>query len=802
MELSRMSDSNVSIFGIRHHGPGSARSLLAALHDLRPDCILIEGPPDAADVLPLAAHLDFRPPVALLVYDPQHPRRAVYYPFAAFSPEWNAIRFGLSRGAAVRFIDLPHSHLFALAAAEEACPGAPEGSAERAEAGADPGEVTQAPADSADALRRDPLHHLALACGDADGERWWDRMIESRRGGSNAAAGGREHHQIFAAVLEAMTALRTDADAHESPSAQNTFSEEVRETLLREAHMRKMIRAALREGFQRIAVVCGAWHAPALATMPAAGHDSDLLKGLPRIKTAATWIPWTHSRLCYDSGYGAGIESPGWYEHLWTCADSITERWMTRIARLLREHDLDASSAQVIDAVRLAETAAALRQRPLPGLDEMTEAVQAVLTGGDALPLRLIHTKLIVGETLGAVPSDAPTIPLQRDLEQQQKSLRLKVTTEEKILDLDLRNTNDLARSHLLHRLCILGIPWGVLEEVRGKTGTFHELWRLKWQPEFALGVIEAGVWGNTVQEAAAALAQHRAATAPDLPALVTLLDHILLAELPQAAERLAQRLANVAAIATDIGHLMDAVPPLARVARYGNVRQTDAAMIASVLDGLVIRICIGLAPACISLNDEAAAQMLGRIASAHEALSTLRKAEHLEQWYESLSRAADSPATTPLLAGRICRLLLDGGRLTADQAGTRLSLALSRASNPAHGAAWIEGFLGSSALVLIHDQALFGVIDAWLSSLTREHFDSVVPILRRSFGAFAAPERRQLGEMVRQTSPHPENPQHKEGTGQQTLRADNFNMERAAAVLPLVSLILDLQPSAPESAA
>ena len=48
--------SAVHYFGIRHHGPGSARSLQHALQTLRPDAILIEGPPDANDLLQLAAH--------------------------------------------------------------------------------------------------------------------------------------------------------------------------------------------------------------------------------------------------------------------------------------------------------------------------------------------------------------------------------------------------------------------------------------------------------------------------------------------------------------------------------------------------------------------------------------------------------------------------------------------------------------------------------------------------------------------------------------------------------------------------
>ena len=104
---------SVHVFGIRHHGPGCARSLVAALGALEPDVVLVEGPPDAQDVLALAAHADIVPPVALLVYPVDAPKRAVFYPFADFSPEWQAIRWSLARGVDVRFMDLPQAHRMA-----------------------------------------------------------------------------------------------------------------------------------------------------------------------------------------------------------------------------------------------------------------------------------------------------------------------------------------------------------------------------------------------------------------------------------------------------------------------------------------------------------------------------------------------------------------------------------------------------------------------------------------------------------------------------------------------------------------
>src|SRR5262245_24631229 len=103
-----------TVLGIRHHGPGSARSVCEALKSHNPDVILIEGPPDANDLITLAADKEMRPPVAILVYLPSEPRRAVYYPFAEFSPEWQAIQYGLDQQIPVRFIDLPQAHQFAL----------------------------------------------------------------------------------------------------------------------------------------------------------------------------------------------------------------------------------------------------------------------------------------------------------------------------------------------------------------------------------------------------------------------------------------------------------------------------------------------------------------------------------------------------------------------------------------------------------------------------------------------------------------------------------------------------------------
>lgn len=769
-----------TIFGVRHHGPGSARSLAAALAALAPDCLLVEGPPDAHAVLPLLAHAEMEPPVALLIYAPDAPDRAAFYPYAVFSPEYQALRYGLAHNIPIRFMDLPQAHQLALRAAEaeaaEAPPPQPPTPAplligeppDAFEPEDDPDRETEL------SVRADPLGWLARAAGYADGERWWEHMVEQRR----------DSVGLFSAILEAMTALRAEVDRNDlAPDGPEAAQAAAREAA-REAYMRQTLRAAQREGFERIAIVCGAWHAPALATLPTEASDAARLKDLPRLKVQATWVPWTNGRLSAASGYGAGIASPGWYAHLWETTDQVAVRWLARVARLLREQDLDASAASLIEAVRLADTLAALRDRPLPGLTELNEATQAVLCFGQALPLALIAQKLIVGEALGRVPDETPAVPVQQDLQREQKRLRLKPAAAAKDHAFDLRAPTDLGRSHLLHRLRLLDVPWGeLLRAPTRQRGTFHERWRVQWHPELAVRLVEAGRFGNTVAGAATVKARELAAAADGLPALAELLEVVLLADLPDAAGAILTRVQAEAALAADLGALMDALPPLANLARYGSVRQADAGPVAHLVRGLLGRIGVGLPAACASLNDEAAAVMEARLAAVHEAVLLLDQADQRAGWIAGLLRLPDQNGLHGLLAGRACRLLHEQGALDSEAVVARLRRALSLAIAPAHGAAWVEGLLRGSGLLLLHDEALWTVLDTWLADLSPQAFTHLLPLLRRTFAAFAAAERRQMGERARRGR----------ADVAAAVAAPALDTARAEAVLPLVGRLLGL---------
>jgi hypothetical protein len=716
--MTQMTSAGTAVYGIRHHGPGSARSVRAALAGQRPDIVLIEGPPEADELVALAADPEMRPPVALLGYVPGEHRQAAFWPFAVFSPEWQAIAYALDAGVPVRFCDLPAAHQLALKAVGDEQPERPP------------------------RRRADPVSDLAAAAGYDDPERWWEDVVEHVPGPA-----------VFEALAEAIAILRTDTEDLDSRDA------------VREAHMRRVLRRTVREGFERIAVVCGAWHVPALRQLPSAASDDRLLRGLPKVKAAMTWVPWTYGRLSYASGYGAGIRSPGWYDHLFSSPGQPVERWLARAAAVLRADGVPASSAHVIESVRLAGALAALRGRPLAGLEEVTEAAHAVLCEGSDLLVALIQRRLVVGERLGTVPPATPMVPLQRDLTDQQRRLRLRPEAAPRDYDLDLRKPNDLARSRLLYRLTLLDVPWGRAQQGRTRNiGTFRESWQLTWRPELDLALIEASMWGSTVAAAATQRARSIAAdaagsagpggrnpdphqTPPPLDVLTALTEQCLLADLGDALAEVLAAVRDRAALDTDVTHLMAALPALVRAARYGDVRGTDPARLGEVATELIIRICAGLPGAVTSLDETAERAMRERIDAVHSATGLLADPGSRERWLDTLGRLA--PRCPPVISGRLTRLLLDAGRVSADEAGLRMSRALSAAAPAAAAAGWAEGFLAGSGLLLVHDDKLLALADGWLAGLSADAFTAVLPALRRTFGEFAPPERRAIGQQA-----------------------------------------------------
>ncbi len=205
------------------------------------------------------------------------------------------------------------------------------------------------------------------------------------------------------------------------------------------------------------------------------------------------------------------------------------------------------------------------------------------------------------------------------------------------------------------------------------------------------------------------------------------------------------------AAVSADVRHLMDALPPLARVARYSDVRGAKAEDVLPVYAALFERALIGLPGACASLDDDAAdGDGRQHEACARRAWTCSNDAGQREEWIGTLRGLVERESIHGLVRGRSARFLLDLGALDEDELQRLARLALSTVTPAPQAGAWVEGVLQGGGLALLHQDGLWQALDGWLSELASEEFIALLPLLRRSFSDFQPPERRQMGEKVK----------------------------------------------------
>ena len=84
-----------------------------------------------------------------------------------------------------------------------------------------------------------------------------------------------------------------------------------------------------------------------------------------------------------------------------------------------------------------------------------------------------------------------------------------------------------------------------------------------------------------------------------------------------------------------------------------------------------------------------------------------------------------------------------------------------------------------------MHDDRLLSLADGWLAGLSQDAFTAVLPALRRTFGGFAPPERRAIGQKAARLDGSGRVPPVTEDAG------DDLDEDRAAVAVRGVAAIL-----------
>lgn len=434
-------------------------------------------------------------------------------------------------------------------------------------------------------------------------------------------------------------------------------------------------------------------------------------------------------------------------------------QWMAEAARFLREEGRPASTAEVIDGVRLAGMLAQFRNQETPGEEELLEAARCVLCGGEqALAARLADFMRPV--TPADELPEAERAGLLEDFLRTCKRLRLNLRAEASPLALDLRRSRDLAKSQFLHRLMLLKLDGVMLEGPSGRArGTFRESWMVAWTEGARQRLEYLSRRSRTIVDATASSLSRRAGRANSLPALAALAESAFLAGMAKSLEELLGKIEYSAALAAEFPPLAATLGPLAKIACFGTIRPAEADAARRSALALAPRATEVFPGACRDLDDGAAVVIQGLLLRVQASISLLHDGEVNDRWRRALASSAESAHSHQLVAGTATRVLLAVGAWSPGRVCQTLEREMSAGAAPGGAARWLEGFFGHDRGSTIQHPEVVRLVNSWLLALSPEVFLHCLPLLRRTFARMSEEDRRRLQQQIANPGPLPSPP-------------------------------------------
>ena len=772
--LAALITDRIVYFPIRHHSPACARHLERIIRTRKPQTILIEGPASFTSLIPLVLHPKTKTPFAIYTSfvseEPETrdamtkaaallgpPRHAAYYPFCDYSPELVALRVGTEIGASLRFVDLDYPDQ--VRAEREATK----------EAGAPRVESLLV---ERHFKRSRYLQALARRAGCRDHNDLWDHLFETRLN-SDSSGGDLSAEKFIHDVAAWCHFARADATSEELKADG---------TLAREAEMAAEIGKELVKGTERIIVVTGGFHTVVLPQL--VGAQESATKRVPNRKQEDTLdclIRYSFEQLDTLNGYTAGMPSPYYYDQLWHAAarDSsvmafadIAARILVDLGQLTRRKKLAValSPADEIAALEQSRRLAALRGHPGPTREDLLDGIRSCFVRGsmDAegeVVLGLARHAL-GGTSIGEVPPEAGVPPLVENFRVTAQKLRLNIKDSvRRKSSLDLyRKASHRQSSRFFHCLTFLEVPFAAIaagpDFVKGVgLERLFEHWSYQWTPQTESRLVEAGIYGATVEEAAAnrlalAIAElENTGRGRCAAEAVGMLVHACRMGLHRHTGR----------VLTLIGAQVNEDPSLASLTSALNqlvlLWESREPLEAHRLTEIPALIQTAFERACYLLHNladtpaEAANETLQSLIAIRDLLrSSAAGNQTLDTslFYEPLTKVFLQPKCSALLAGGVAGLLHGDRRLPETEMFKLLAGSLNAASAQAGDqTAFLIGLLRACRELAWRQPALVEAVEKLLAAWSEEEFIQRIPHLRMAFADLTPREADQVATVV-----------------------------------------------------
>lgn len=702
-------------FGIRHFSPAGAYFVRQFLDKIKPDLVLIEGPADFDFLIDDIVSKKLVPPFAIMAYTKEAPIDTILYPFAEYSPEYQAILWARENNKECHFFDLESDIMLGF-------------------------ERTDGDTKNEETISKEPEKNKS----DVDMEGFWERNLEQSENMDAYRAGS----ALFG------ESIRKDTNADDKSFIRDT---------VRESFMKRKIKEYIEKGFdtEKIVAITGAFHTSAIESLEGAMSDKEY-KALVRRESNVTLMPYSYYRLSKRTGYGAGNAAPAYYELLWQgfLDGDITyheRKYLSSLAKYMREHGGIVSSAQVIEATRLARELAVIRGGSVPTLEDLKDASITCMGGGSFGEMAMGFAETDIGKKIGSVPQDAMQTSIQSDFTLKLKQLKLEKYKElvATPLQLDLRENLrvkseesaflDLNRSFFLYRLVVLGIDFAKIKKSNQDNATWAENWILQWTPEAEIQIVESVLKGDTIVDAVAFVLGEKLSEATKISEIAEVIEDAFNCGLPKIVEGAKRSLDEMANGTIAMCDIADTVSKLSNMISFGDIRKLDREPLVPIVKRLCIRASLMLVgeSAC---DDIAAATLADDIQKIH---SVFMMQDFLDEsfWFDKLIELSNRDDLNTKISGLATAILLDAGKIDELTLRMEVSRRLSMGMPAELGANWFAGLSMRNHYALIGRLTLWESLSEYLDTLDEEEFRRSVVFLRRAFVEYSAKEKDMIAE-------------------------------------------------------
>lgn len=783
--------AEIKLLPVRHHSPACARQVQRVIKEWQPRAVLIEGPATACTLIPAMIDPATKAPFAVYYsYDDtagavseEKEKYRCYYPFLDYSPELEALRTGAAQGAQVAFIDLPYGDI--LAASQE-------GKGMRQE-----GEKSNYNDDYL-LSRSAYVRRLCEKTGLRGFDEFWEKYFELE-------GLSQDSDTWFGNLLTYCRQAR-----------ESTPPEELREEgcLAREAYMAKNILEKARElagtsrashpeedtvAKNRILVVTGGFHTPALAQRlgePDAGKSNsavaleDLPKKLVSAKDQGVYLmPYSMEAADALNGYASGMPFPGFYQEIWEHVQEAEQEapeekeeappyfkavldMIVGTGKAVRRAEGSASTYDEICACSMVEGLAALRGKPQPGAYELQDAVLACFVKGEYNlatdePMRLLRRQM-TGKRVGELCRNAGEPPVLQDFRVRckQYGLQTSTTLENEVTLSVFSKKKHRQMSMFFHRLLFLQASYA--RRVKGpnlQTGRdrnlIREIWKYKWSAQVMAALIDASVYGGSVEDAAKGLLSERLKKAVYAREGALLLTQVLEMGLEGQLEQVYGRLSELLMSDMDFYSLAEALRLLTMVRQLRWLYDSGLETRGMILT--CMRRLLGLLPGMAKIKEEDMSRCMEAMKLLYQVIGRMEREESkdretsgisdgedtlLDSFFDALTLMDRDSEIQPGVHGCVHGLLYGGGREDVRQieqvcrgylTGTREQLLKT--------AMFFRGlFYGAKDLVFVGNTFL-GMLDQFLKQIGQEDFMLLLPELHMAFTYFTPAETDRIAE-------------------------------------------------------